>query len=223
MNLSGQEIRITPGEKIARGETCKEGVFWRQVNSETIEEDQVHTDVTGRDKELLLEVVNEYKDLVASTLQELGCTEKMHMSIELNSDRPVYHRPYRLSYHERVQLKDLVSKLKSADVTEDSVSPFASPILLIRKKTGEMRMCVDYQSINKITVKDKYPLPLIDDHIDRLQGQNYFTSLDLFNGYYQIPVEEKARDKTAVVMPDGQYSSSGCLLAYVMLHRSCND
>lgn len=66
-------------------------------------------------------------------------------------------------------------------------------------------MCVDYRALNKVTIKDKYPLPIIDDQIDRLQGQKFYTSLDLFSGYYQIPVTRESGDKNAFVTPDGQY------------------
>lgn len=99
----------------------------------------------------------------------------------------------------------MVEELKSADVIEESASPFVSPVLLIRKKNHEMRMCMDYRAVNKATVKDKYPLPLIDDQLDRLQGQKFFTSLDLYNGYYQIPVAKDSREKTAFITRECQY------------------
>lgn len=111
------------------------------------------------------------------------------MTINLTSYKPVYCRPYRLSHHERQQLRDTVDDLRSADIVEDSNSSFAIPVILINKKTGDVRMYIDYRGNKKITVKDKYPLPLIDSQLDRLQGQEYFNSLNLFDsGYYQVPV-----------------------------------
>lgn len=86
------------------------------------------------DKKELMETVNDYKDLVAKNVHQMGCTTNMQMSIELQNTKPVYHRPYRLSHHEREQLKDMVDDLKSADIIEGSASPFASPMLLVRKK-----------------------------------------------------------------------------------------
>lgn len=100
------------------------------------------------------------------------------------------YRPYRLSYYERERVRSTVDDLKNANFVEDSNSEYASPILLVKKKTGDIRMCVDYRAINKITVPDKYPLPRIDDQIDRLHGNTYFTSLDLFSGYYQVPIND---------------------------------
>lgn len=111
-----------------------------------------------------------------------------------------------MSLHERKQVRDIVDELKDADIIEDSDSPFASPCLLVRKKTGDYRLCVDYRALNRMTVKDHYPLPRIDDQLDLLHNKKYFTSLDLRSGYYQIPVEKTSRGKTTFVTPDGAYS-----------------
>lgn len=103
------------------------------------------------------------------------------MKLVLKDDRPVVYRPYRISYKEREQVRGIIDELKEADIVEDSESPYASPILLVKKKTGDVRMCVDYRELDKKTVPDKYPLPRIDDQLDRLHGNTYFTSLDLFS------------------------------------------
>lgn len=78
-------------------------------------------------------------------------------------------------------------------------------MLLVQKKNGEQRLCIDYRKLNSLTIKDNYPIPRIDDQIDRLHGGIYFTSLDLKSGYYQIPTEEKSKHMTAFVTPFGQY------------------
>ena len=98
-----------------------------------------------------------------------------------------------------------MNDLKVADIIEDSVSSFASPALLVRKKNGDYRMCIDYRSLNKNTVKDKFPIPLIDDQLERMYGNKYFTSLDLFSGYYQVVVDKECRELTAFVTQDGHY------------------
>jgi hypothetical protein len=100
----------------------------------------------------------------------------------------------------------MVDELKNANIVEDSNSEYASPILLIKKKTGDVRMCVDYRAINEITFPDKYPLPRIDDQIDRLHSNTYVTSLDLFSGYYQVPIYgSDTRAKLSFVILDGKY------------------
>lgn len=98
-----------------------------------------------------------------------------------------------------------MQELLDNGIIRESDSPYASPILLVKKKTGDYRMCVDFRKLNAITVKDKYPLPLIDDQIDKLKGQRYFTTLDLASGYYQVPLTDEAIPKTAFVTPDGHY------------------
>lgn len=90
---------------------------------------------------------------------------------------------------------------------EDGNSEYASPIVLVKKKTGDYRMCVDYRALNKKTIPDKYPLPRIDDQLDRLYGNKYFCTLDLLSGYFQCPVNDKTtRDRLSFVTPDGKYT-----------------
>lgn len=80
-----------------------------------------------------------------------------------------------------------------------------SPILLVKKKNGEHRMCIDFRKLNAITIKDKYPMRLIEEQIDKLGGYKYFTGLDLASGYYQVPVAEDSIAKTAFVTPEEHY------------------
>jgi hypothetical protein len=127
------------------------------------------------------------------------------MKIDLKDETPVYYRPYRMAITEKQQVKKIVEELKDADIIEDSNSPFASPVLLVKKKTGDLRMCIDYRALNKQTVKDHYPIPLIDDQLDRMCKMKYFTSLDLSSGYYQVPMNKDSREKTAFITADGHY------------------
>ncbi|CAH1376191.1 unnamed protein product [Tenebrio molitor] len=138
-------------------------------------------------------------------MRQLGCTNVLEMDLHLTDDQPVFYRPYRMSFSERGEVQRIVQELKEADIIEETDSPFASPVLLVRKKSGEFRMCVDYRALNKKTVKQHYPLPHIDDQLDRLRGQVYYTSLDLSGAYHQVPMSSDARQKTAFITPDGVY------------------
>lgn len=91
------------------------------------------------------------------------------------------------------------------DVIQPSKSPWASPVVLVEKKDKSLRFCVDYRKLNRVTKKDVYPLPRIDDALDRLRTAKYFSSLDLKSIYWQIEVDERDREKTAFVTPDGLY------------------
>jgi len=85
----------------------------------------------------------------------------------------------------------MVEDLKGCGIITDFNSLYASPILLVKKKDGGSRFCVDYRAQNKITVKDRYPLPLIEEQIDRLSGMKLYTNLDMYFGYYQIPMSRR--------------------------------
>lgn len=146
-----------------------------------------------------------YNDCVSSTLRNLGKTDAACMEIKCVNDSPVVYRPYRLSEYERGVLRDIIQELLDNHIIRQSESPYASPVLLVTKKTRGYWMCVDFRKLNAITVKDKYPIPLIDDQIDKLGGYRYFTGLDLTSGYYQVPVDENSIAKTAFITPEGHY------------------
>lgn len=122
-----------------------------------------------------------------------------------NPDKFVERRPYRLSPVERQKVKDIVSELIENKIVRESKSPYSSPIILVKKKNGEDRMCVDYRELNSNTLRDQYPLPLISDQINQLAGGLYFTTLDMAAGFHQIPVASSSIEKTAFITPDGLY------------------
>ncbi|KAK9679881.1 hypothetical protein QE152_g39647 [Popillia japonica] len=128
----------------------------------------------------------------------------MPVRIEVTSEGKVTYRPYRLGHYERLRMREQIEDLTIAGIVEDLCLEYASPILIVRKKNGEERICRNYRRLNSIPKKDKYPLPLVDDQLDRLDGKRYFTSLDLKSGYYQMPLEQVSRDKTAFVTLDGR-------------------
>lgn len=161
--------------------------------------------VNEHDRQKLLDILNKYKQCFASTLKELGCSNATEMTIETNSKQPIVYRPYRLSHKEREQVRTMVGEMLDAGIIKESVSEYASPIILVRKKDGKLRMCVDYRLLNAVTVKERYPMPIIEDEIARLSGQAYFITLDLASGYYQVPIAEASKPLTAFVTPDGQY------------------
>lgn len=98
-----------------------------------------------------------------------------------------------------------MSELLGAGIIRESSSSYASPVLLVKKKDGNNRMCIDYRKLNLRTIKDRFPLPRIDDQIDKLNGCSIFTSLDLSYGYRQIPIVEGSKHLTSFVTPEGQY------------------
>lgn len=161
--------------------------------------------ISGSEKDRLLCLLNDYRECFALSTNELGLTNITEMKIRLNDNTPVTYKPYRLPFSERAKVREIISELLSNGVIRESQSAYSSPIVLVRKKNGDSRLCVDYRALNKKTIKDSYPMPVIDDQLDRLSGKSLFTSLDLASGYHQIPVAEDSRHITGFVTPDGHY------------------
>ncbi|GFR43102.1 hypothetical protein Agub_g3949 [Astrephomene gubernaculifera] len=119
--------------------------------------------------------------------------------------RPPAQRMFRYSVLEREEMQRQISQLLSQGFIESSCSPFGAPILFARKKDGTLRMVVDYRALNNITIKNRYPLPRIDDLLDRLCGATVFSSLDLTQGYHQLLMHDEERERTAFRTPFGHY------------------
>lgn len=125
--------------------------------------------------------------------------------ITLKTEQPVSFRPRRLAFSDKEKLRDILDCLMKENIIRPSNSPYASPIVLVRKKNGEIRLCVDYREINKITVRDNFPVPLIDDYLDQLRDKVYFTKLDLRNGFHHVKVPESSVKYTSFITPLGQF------------------
>lgn len=118
---------------------------------------------------------------------------------------PPARRPYRLSWAEREELRRQLEQLMQQGLIQPSVSPYAAPVLLIKKKDGTFRLCVDFRALNKVTIRDCFPLPLIQDLLDQLRGAHIFSKLDLKSGYWQLRMAESDEEKTAFVTPFGTF------------------
>lgn len=127
------------------------------------------------------------------------------MKIHLTTDVPFHCPPRRLSYSERNDVQSIVDQLQREGIVRPSSSPYASAIVLVRKKSGKIRMCIDYRALNKITVRDNYPLPLIDDCIEFLENKKYFSILDLKSGFHQVQMSPESIAYTSFVTPNGQF------------------
>ncbi len=115
----------------------------------------------------------------------------------LSGVTPPAKAPYRMSHEELKELKVQLEELLAKGYIKPSKSPYGAPVLFVHKKDGTLRMCVDYRALNKVTVKNRYPLPRIDDLFDRLSGAKVFTKIDLRSGYYQIRIAQGDEEKTA--------------------------
>ncbi|KAJ9522448.1 hypothetical protein QJQ45_008266 [Haematococcus lacustris] len=146
------------------------------------------------------------KTLTLRTPQGLPPERAVGHSIPLQPDGKPPARPsYRMSKPEQDELRKQITDLLAKGLIEPSSSPYAAPVLFVQKKSGELRMCIDYRQLNKITIRDQYPLPRIDDLFDQLAGKTVFSSLDLQAGYHQIRIPAEDVPKTAFRTPMGHY------------------
>ncbi len=152
-------------------------------------------------------MLHEFAEVFPDELPEgVPCRPPHVRTIELQEGAVLSSRPmYRLSPVELQEVKAQVEHLLKKGHIKPSSSPFGAPILFVGKKDGGLRMCIDYTALNKQTVKNKFPLPRIDDLLDKLQGARYFTSLDLQSGYHQINQDPEENPKTAFSTPIGHY------------------
>ena len=111
-----------------------------------------------------------------------------HINEVKSRSNPIKVIPYRYPHHHETEIERLVQDLLKCGVITKSRSPYAAPVVLVRKKDGSFRLCIDYQGLNKITIKNKFPIPFIDDMLDELHDAKYFSKLALRSGYYQIRV-----------------------------------
>ena len=151
----------------------------------------------------LTELFKEFQDVFSQGDDDLGNTPLLQHGIETNG--PPLRQPYRRQ-NPAVRREEMaqVQRILSSDVIRPSNSPWASPVVMVRKKNGSLRFCVDFRQLNAATVKDAHPLPRIDDLLDALHGAKWFSTLDLKSGYWQVPIAEQDKEKTAFRTSSGQ-------------------
>ncbi len=161
--------------------------------------------LTLQQREELAAAIYEYRDVFSSGPTDMGRTGLVKHTIDTGDQRPIRLPPSRLPITKQKIEKEEVQKMLDRGVIEPCQSSWASPVVLVTKKDGTTRFCVDYRKLNDVTRKDAYPLPRIDDMLDALRGSRYFSTLDLYSGYWQVKMDEQDIDKTAFVTRQGLF------------------
>ncbi|CAM4501278.1 unnamed protein product [Lepidochelys olivacea] len=166
------------------------------------EQIRIPTDLTPNQKKEVTEMINQYQDVFST---KPGWTTKAYHHIITDPGAKVTLRPYQVPAAKREEIKAEVKRMLELGVIEESHSQWSSPTVLVPKPDGTTRFCNDFRRLNEISKFDAYPIPCINELVDRLDNARFLTTLDLTKGYWQIPLAKDAKEKTAFSTPEGLF------------------
>ena len=201
--VQGQIVKITRTGKEKVMTWTKHGSLktYEEQLKKAFEKTVLSTDQVSQLKALL----EKYKDRFAPNPLAPGTTDKVVHEINTGDASPVKAHPARASPAEQEYIKDAIGNMIKGGIIRPSRSPWASRIVLAKKKDGSPRFCIDYRKLNELTVKDSYPIPYQQDLMDNLSRAKYFSSMDMASGFWQIPLSKDAIPKTAFTSRFGLY------------------
>jgi len=182
-NVSKQVARV--GEFIERVSFSLKELFVN--NSKNLDEEQ---------REIFIDFLEEFQDVFSKEVIARNCDVVEHV-INLKDSLPIKQVPRRIPFQMREEVNKIIEDMRKRGVIEESQSIWMSSAVLVKKKDGTIRFCVDYRKLNSKTVKDSFPLPRIDGILDQLSDNTWFSTIDLKSGYWQIKINSKDKEKTA--------------------------
>ena len=175
------------------------------IDTSHIDACRIEPQLTGEWAHRARDLLRQHADVFSRHDLDVGKTSMVRHKINLVDDTPFKERSRPISSRDLTDAREHIRALLDAGIIRESSSPYASPIVLVRKKNGSLRLTVDYRKLNQKTIKDAYALPRIDDAFSCLSGAKWFSVMDLKSGYYQVEMEPCDREKTAFVCPLGFY------------------
>jgi hypothetical protein len=217
LNPRDEAVTIPKGSKVAKMEllpeqTTSTTVASVQEESQAVPEAKQEalqnlvenaSGLNPQEREQLCALLLQYTDVFAESHDDFGRTGKIRHEIDTGASAPIRQNVRRVPPAKREEVEKLLDEMCKKKVVQPSTSPWASPVVLVRKKDGSTRFRVDYRKVNNVTRKDAYPLPRIDETLNTLAGSKWFSTLDLISGYWQVEMSEK--DKTAFCTPCGLF------------------
>ncbi|GFW16315.1 hypothetical protein TNCV_4264801 [Trichonephila clavipes] len=170
-----------------------------QISAENLQEELDLRHVENR------QIKKELEKLIQDYEPEKTASTDVTMRIILKDEGPVCQHPRRLTFTERQEVNKQIEEWLNEGIIRPSSAEYASPIVMVKKKDGSSRMCIDYRKLNQKLVKDKFPLPIIEDVLNTLQEAKVYSTLDLRNGFFHVDVDVDCRKYTSFIVPDGQF------------------
>ena len=169
-------------------------LLWKRSTEQLTEDESV----------ALADLLHQYKDVFSLSEQDLARTNLIGHQIDTGNARSIKQKPRRTSPSKHAEIERQVEDLLQRGVVEKSNSPWSSPVVLVTKKDGSQRLCVDCRLVNAATVKDAYPVPRIDDSLSALSGAKWFSTLDLTSGYWHVPIDPASSGSYEIEYRAGQ-------------------
>jgi len=217
INMSTRNIKLQAGDVLSevvamrRADVLDQPPTSTDTDSEQSEDwiakliNDVHPSITVRDRVRLGTILKEYSDCFSQGEFDLGRANGVTHKIDTGDSRPIKQPLRRHPFLHNEEIDRQVHEMLKQDVIEPSNSPWASNVVVVKKKDNSLRFCVDYRRLNDVTIKDSYPLPRISDCLDALSSGRYFSAFDLRSGYFQVQMEESDKEKTSFVTRSGFY------------------
>jgi transposase InsO family protein len=192
---SVEQLEETVGQKLE--------IKIKLKNSEILENlDEKLKDLSQEKVKDLRTLFDKYKPCFRDNL---GRTTLIEHSVEIENSKPIKQHSYRANPEKLRLLRNEIKYMLENDLIEESQSNWSSPCILVPKPDGSVRLCIDYRKVNQVTKADSYPLPRIEDCIDKIGQSKFVTKIDLQKGYWQVPLSEDSKEVSAFVTPDGLY------------------
>ncbi|CAF0905539.1 unnamed protein product [Brachionus calyciflorus] len=156
---------------------------------ETIDSITLSPNLEPEEAKTLKNLIFEYRDCFSWSENDIGKTQLIKHKINTGFSEPIKQPPFRVPAHIRQEIENEIKKMLKNKIIQESNSPWASPVVMVKKKNGKFQFCVDYRKLNKLTIKDSFPIPHVDDTLLALDGSRYFSLFDLIESYHQIDLQ----------------------------------
>ena len=197
--MSAVAVEVETSETEVKADFLEIGGY---APKESIQDVTAGLNITDEQRAEFMDLAHQFSSLFT---EAPGTMNLVQHDIKLTSDETVRSRPYPVPYSLRESLREDVDDMIRMGVVRESNSLYASPVVVVKKKDGSNRICVDYRKLNKLTVFDPEPMPTVEEVFQKLNGDKYFSKINLSKGYWQITIPEEDISKTAFVTPDGSY------------------